>query len=282
VGKTTRIFGFLFFIAKTNKYSMSSIDFMCKFAGSMKRISSIYLFASLLLAACTPSLYQTGKLEYARYDIKPGTATDSSVANMLAPYSTKIAATMYEVIGKLDETLEKKQSENSLGFFMTDAILAESRRVFNTQVDIALVNYGGIRTNAMQAGNITLGNIYELMPFDNLLVLITLDGKQVQQLLSHIAARGGWPISGGSFVIKNKTATEVSIGGQPLKAENKYTIAVSDYVANGGDDCSFLTTIPQTNNGYLLRDAIIGYVKSVTAAGKTVSKPLTNRVMFAQ
>jgi len=255
---------------------------MCIFAGSMKRSFFFYIITCLLLVACAPSLFQTGKLEYSKYDIKPGSMADTGVANMLAPYSAKIAATMYEVIGKLDEMLEKKQPENTLGFFMTDAILAESRRVFNTRVDIALVNYGGIRTNAMQAGNITLGNIYELMPFDNLLVLITLDGKQLQQLLTHIAGRGGWPISGGSYIIKNKEAMNVTIGGKPLKAENKYTLEVSDYVANGGDDCSFLTTMPQVNNGYLIRDAIIGYVKSVSAAGKTIGKPLSNRVTIAQ
>jgi 2',3'-cyclic-nucleotide 2'-phosphodiesterase (5'-nucleotidase family) len=221
-------------------------------------------------------------LEYSKYDINAGVKSDTAVAQMLVPYSSKIASTMFEVIGKLDETLLKRQPDNSLGFFMTDALLSESQRVFNTKVDIALVNYGGIRTNAMQAGNITLGNIYELMPFDNLLVMITLDGKQLLQLLSHISARGSWPISGGSYVIKNKEAISVTIGGQPLNPDNKYTIALSDYVANGGDDCSFLTNIPQVNNGYLLRDAIIGYVKSVSAAGKTIGKPVSNRVTNAQ
>lgn len=261
---------------------MSGIHLICIFAGSMKGTYYLYIIAGLLLVACAPSLYQPGKLEYSKYDIKPGSMADTGMANLLAPYSSKIAATMFEVIGKLDETLEKKQPENSLGFFMTDAILSESRRVFNTKVDIALVNYGGIRTNAMQAGNITTGTIYELMPFDNLLVLVTLDGKQLQQLLTHIAGRGGWPISGGSYIIKNKAAIDVTIAGEPLKATNNYTIALSDYVANGGDDCSFLTTIPQVNNGYLLRDAIIGYVKSVSASGKTISKPMTNRVTIAQ
>lgn len=261
---------------------MSSIELIRIFAGLMIRNYFFSIFTSLLLAACAPTLYQPGKLEYGKYDIKPGSKSDTAVAGLLAPYSSHIAATMYEVIGKLDETLEKKQPDNTLGFFMTDALLAESRKAFNTKVDLALVNYGGIRTNAMQAGNITLGTIYELMPFDNLLVLITVDGKQLQQLLTHIAGRGGWPISGGSYTIKNKEAIEVTIAGEKIIAENKYTIALSDYVANGGDDCSFLTTIPQVNNGYLLRDAIIGYVKSVTASGKTIGKPLANRVTIAQ
>jgi 2',3'-cyclic-nucleotide 2'-phosphodiesterase (5'-nucleotidase family) len=109
-----------------------------------------------------------------------------------------------------------------------------------------------------------------------------LDGKQLQQLLTHIAGRGGWPISGGSYIIKNKEAIEVAIAGEAIRAENTYTIALSDYVANGGDDCSFLTTIPQVNNGYLLRDALIGYVKSVSASGKTISKTSANRVTIAQ
>lgn len=243
----------------------------------MKQLFRYFLILALGWQSCAPSYYQAGQMAYTRYDIKPG-KKDSSVQQLIAPYAQQINSTMTAVIGELTTTLEKKQSDNTLGYFMTDAFLSESKKVFQQPVDIALMNFGGIRTNALQKGNITVGTIYELMPFDNLMVLVTMNGTELQQLLNHVAGRGGWPISGGSYNIQNKQAVDVRIADAPLQANQQYTVALSDYVANGGDDCSMLTKMKQVNKGYLQRDALIDYVKSLTAAGKKLDIPAGKRV----
>lgn len=241
------------------------------------------LFAAMLtLVSCASRLYQPQEsIVYTKYSVQPG-KQDTGMQQLVAPYAVAVNKTMLEIIGTLAQPLEKKQPENTLGYFMTDAFLTEARQSFDTHVDVALMNTGGIRTNQMPAGNISVGAIYEAMPFDNLLILLTLNGKQLQMLLNHVAGRGGWPISGGRYIIENKTATQVLIAGEPVDADKKYVVAVSDYIANGGDDCNFLVGLPQQNKGYLQRDALIDYVKRHTAAGKKVTVTELQRVRLAQ
>lgn len=71
------------------------------------------------------------------------------------------------------------------------------------------------------------------------------------------------------------------INGKPLDLNATYTVAHSDYVANGGSDCSMLKSVPQINKGYLMRDAILEYVSMQTAAGKTIQPIIENRVTNA-
>jgi 2',3'-cyclic-nucleotide 2'-phosphodiesterase (5'-nucleotidase family) len=113
-------------------------------------------------------------------------------------------------------------------------------------------------------------------------VLQKLSGKVVQEFLDHIAGRKGWPCAGITMQIKDKKAINVLIGGAPLNESAVYTIANNDYVANGGDDCAMLKTIPQISNGYLFRDAVIDYFTQYTAAGKKISAKIENRVTNAE
>jgi 2',3'-cyclic-nucleotide 2'-phosphodiesterase (5'-nucleotidase family) len=244
----------------------------------MRIHNSSFLLLVLLMAACSPALYQpASKVTYGKYDVKPGTGV-SSMQTMLAPYSANVNTTMNTVIGSLAQPLEKKMPESSLGFFMTDSYKYQAEKVFGQKVDLAFMNNGGIRINNMPAGKITVGSIYELMPFDNLLVLLELNGNQLQALMDHIATRGGWPISGGTYKVVNKKAMDVMVNNSALSPNGKYVIAISDYIANGGDDCVMLKNIPQLNKGYLQRDALIDYVKAKCANGQPLTLPVMNRV----
>ncbi|MFN8316800.1 MAG: 5'-nucleotidase [Chitinophagales bacterium] len=111
-----------------------------------------------------------------------------------------------------------------------------------------MINLGGIRQPQLPAGNVTLGNIFELMPFDNMIVLLVLDGKTTKQFLDIMAASGGLPISGVRYTISNETATAISFNGVPFDENKTYTLAISDYLANGGDKLDFLKN---SNNNLL-------------------------------
>jgi 2',3'-cyclic-nucleotide 2'-phosphodiesterase (5'-nucleotidase family) len=201
---------------------------------------------------------------------------------LLRPYSDQVNKTMNEVVGIADVSLEKKQPEGTLGNFMTDAFFTMAREKYNTPVDAAFVNYGGIRLTQLPAGEVTTGKIFELMPFDNLLILQKMKGDVLQQLLDLAADRGGWPVTGIRMQIKNKKAINVMVGGKPLDPGATYTIVNSDFIANGGDNADMLRKIPQITNGYLMRDAIFDYIKKLKAAGKNISASLENRVTNAQ
>ena len=153
---------------------------------------------------------------------------------------------------------------------------------YNTNVDVAFVNFGGIRLTQLPAGNVTTGKIFELMPFDNLLILQKIKGDVLQQVLDLAAAKGGWPMAGLTMQLKDKKAINVTVGGKPLDINATYTIANSDFIANGGDNADMLRNVPQITNGYLMRDAIIDYIKKLKSQGKNISAHIENRVTNAQ
>jgi 2',3'-cyclic-nucleotide 2'-phosphodiesterase (5'-nucleotidase family) len=249
----------------------------------MRKLIPIALFPFLLFqgVSCNTS-YQAQTLHYKDYRINPAQAPDAAVLDLIKPYSDSVNKSMNDVVGVAEKTLEKKAPEGTLGNFMADAFFVMAREKFNTTVDIAIMNYGGIRLTELTRGDITRGKIFELMPFDNVLLLQRMKGNVLQQLLDHIAGRGGWPVAGMTMQIKDKKAVNVLIGGKPLDPERMYTTANSDFVANGGDDAEMLRTIPQENIGYLMRDALFDYIKRLKSQGKNISANEENRVTNAE
>ncbi|MES2777179.1 MAG: 5'-nucleotidase C-terminal domain-containing protein [Bacteroidota bacterium] len=243
----------------------------------MKKIIAFLSIVGLFVA-CSPTVFVADKLAYKGYPIKQDAKKDPAVVAMLKPYSDSVNATMNGIIGTVASSLEKGTPNGSLGNFMTDAMLEAAAKQYHRNVDGAFVNTGGIRLNQINAGPITTGKIFELMPFDNLLVLQELTGAQLQVFLDHISTRGGWPVAGITFSIKNKKAVNIMIKGKPIDMSVKYTIVNSDYVANGGDDCVMLKALPQISNGSLMRDAFIDYVKEQTVAGKAIKANNEERV----
>ena len=245
----------------------------------------LFYFAGL---SCNTT-YKSQSLQYKSYRINDAQQKDSPVLTFLQPYSANVNKTMNDVIGIADISLDKKSPECTLGNFMVDAFLSMAAEKYNTKVDAAFVNYGGIRLTQLPAGNVTNGKIFELMPFDNLLILQKLKGDVFQQLLDLIAAKGGWPVSGMTMQIKDlpsgqtgKNAVNIMIGGKPLDPNAIYTVANSDFIANGGDNADMLRDVPQITNGYLMRDAILDYIKKLKNQGKNISAKIENRVTNVQ
>ncbi|MCX6337087.1 MAG: 5'-nucleotidase C-terminal domain-containing protein [Bacteroidetes bacterium] len=238
---------------------------------------SCFIIGFIFLVSCKP-MPQTAVVEYKDYQITKEAPVDSSFIRFLAPYGSVLKSSMGKVIGFSTEGLSLKQPESTIGNFMADAMKQQAEKHFNQKVDAAFVNYGGVRSN-ISKGKLTVGMIFELMPFDNLIVLQKLSGKVLMQLLDKIAVdvNGGWPMAGITMEIKDKKATHVLVNGQALNTTNIYIVANSDYVANGGNDCAMLKGIAQMNKGILLRDALIEYVSWLTANGKSIDAKIENR-----
>lgn len=222
--------------------------------------------------SCNP-VYQATTVEYKGYSVM-NMRTDSSVQKMLKPYKDSMVTGMSLVVATLEKDLEKNQPECTLGNFMADAIYTMAQKKYGIIPDAAFMNYGGIRLPSIKAGIITRGKIYELFPFDNILVLVKIKGSILQQFLDHISSRGGWPVAGITMQIRDKKAINVMIGGVKIDTDKEYIIAIGDYTANGGDDATMLKGLPQINNGYLMRDALLDYASSL----KTINVQLEKRV----
>jgi 2',3'-cyclic-nucleotide 2'-phosphodiesterase (5'-nucleotidase family) len=242
----------------------------------------IFLFISSLLVSehSIAQKQENTQLFYNNIQINNSLKQDSSLIKMLMPYKDSISKTMNKVIGFATNTLNRKQPEGPLGNFFVDVMKLMAERKFERKIDAVIMNSGGIRSYIAK-GNVTVGKLYELMPFDNLLVLQEVKGSTLKQFFDHAAAKGGWPVAGITMIINNNKADSILIGGKVLDETATYVIAQSDYVANGGDDSEMLRGIPIINKGYFLRDALIEYIQELTKQGKPVSATIENRVRNA-
>lgn len=243
---------------------------------------SIVFFAFLIFISACKTAYQPAKVYFADYRVSSKQTGDKALVSLLQPYSDSINKTMNDVIAVAGMELDKKQPEGKLNNILADAMLDMAKEKYKSSVDAAFVNYGGIRLNSLPAGNITRGKIFEVAPFDNIIVLQKIKGIVLQHFLDITASKGGWPCAGISYQIKNKKAINTFIDGKLLIDSTEYTIAMLNYVANGGDNCEMLKTIPQQNNGYLFRDAVIDYFLKLHNERKQITGQIEKRVTNAE
>lgn len=216
----------------------------------------------LLLGSCKVNHFL--RVEPNTYTVADTSAVgrDSTVLAMIQPYKKQLDVEMNQVIGQTAIDLERKLPEGNLGNLVADALAAKAEAYTGTKVSFALSNSGGLRIPALPKGDITKSDIFELLPFDNVLVVLELDAELMQTLANHMAAAGGWPVSKGlNFTIVGSKAEDVRINGQALEPEKTYRVAMPDYVANGGSNSDFLVKLPQESTGRFMRDAVIEYIQ---------------------
>jgi len=123
----------------------------------------------------------------------------------------------------------------------------------------------------MPAGAWTVGQMFELMPFDNILFITSVSGSQIRQLCDHIAAAGGWPVSSTlRFTLRYGKADAITIKGKPLDTLQTYTLALPDYIFQGGDKVHFFKQSPYRNTGLLIRDLFMQNVRRIQKQGRKI------------
>ncbi len=239
------------------------------------------LTLAILLVSCGRQ-YSLQDCEVSSIQITDSLAQAHDISALIAPYKQKMETEMNEVLVFSNHQMEKAQPESLLGNFLSKLIQEKCGDYMGQPIDFGIVNYGGIRIPSLPAGEITKGKVFELMPFDNFLVVLTINGETVNQLANHMAAVGGWPVSGIRFKIVGGKATEILINQKPVVNDKKYTLAITDYLADGGDKLDFLVDKPRYSTGVFMRDAIIEYLKALHDEGKSISCELDGRVEHAQ
>lgn len=247
-------------------------------------LHTIFAASLLLLSACTASRTEfdiTSRLipVDSRWDQTP----EPEMETIVGKYKTSVDSIMRIVIGTSSHYMEPRRPGSSLTNLSADIIESEAPAVFNEPVDLAISNIGGIRNPLMQ-GDITLGEIYSIYPFDNTLCLIKLKGSDLRDLFDIIASRKGEAVSHSvRMTIADGKAAELTIGGAPVDDNRIYTIATIDYVANGGDHMTpCLKATERKNSATFLRDVVINYIEKATQAHRPVTAPDEERITFAQ
>lgn len=245
----------------------------------MKR-KILYLLCSVLLLTACKSSYVMHQVDYIPARMDSTQNTDKTIAELIAPYTKVLDTKMNKFLVENAETLSKAQPESTLGNLLADATFAMAEKYSGKKPDLAIINYGGIRVPNLAKGKVTLGQVYEVMPFDNYLLLVKVDAQTLKEVFELMASKGGWPLSKASYTIYNSSAKNIRIQGKEIEAEKEYWIAISDYLANGGDNMKMLKGKEQLNTGKLLRDAFIEYFELVNQKGEALKAKIENRVVY--
>jgi 2',3'-cyclic-nucleotide 2'-phosphodiesterase (5'-nucleotidase family) len=250
----------------------------------MKFLLKIFFFSALIsLYACSKKTSVSSVTE--SHIIINNPKIDSSMYKVMLPYKKTHDEQMYTVIAKSEDPLVKADVESTLGNFFCDAVIYETKKILgkdSDMVDVAIFNKGGLR-NSLPKGNITIGNIFELMPFDNELVLLKLSGAQFKDMCFKIVEKGGIPVGGMRLVMKGSTPTDITIKGKPFDETKNYWVVTSDYLANGGDSYNFFKNATDRKMmNILLRNVIINYCEDITKLDQTIKPKLDGRIQLSK
>ena len=210
---------------------------------------------------------------------------DNQVVGVYMPYKKILDKDMLKVIAVTEEEMVKEKPESNLTNFLADLLLEQGTKEaksagFKLTPDISYFNYGGIRT-FLPEGEITVGKIYELIPFENKMVYLHLSGKQIQIFLNDIAEKGGDILGGVRFVIADQKAKNIIINGEPLNMESNYWLVTNDYVASGGDNLEILTKRNEfIESEKKIRDVIIAHLMAMHKKGKAISEKTDERIRY--
>jgi 2',3'-cyclic-nucleotide 2'-phosphodiesterase (5'-nucleotidase family) len=191
---------------------------------------------------------------------------DSQLVSLYLPYKNKLEKDMSRIIAVTSEEMVKDKPESNLTNFLADLLLAEGITIAtelgeNIRPSISYYNYGGIRT-FLPEGEITVGKIFELMPFENELVFLELSGEQIQEFLNIIAEKGGDSVGGVRFKISENKAKYVEVAGKSLNEKEHYWLVTNDYIAAGGDGLDvFMRRKNFVAGNIKIRDVIIAHLE---------------------
>jgi 2',3'-cyclic-nucleotide 2'-phosphodiesterase (5'-nucleotidase family) len=245
----------------------------------MLRTLLIVLFFTIFTCCSAPKTAQ--KTEGSTYKLSDSliASADPEITAFIAPYLAELNSELNKIIAVSAIPMEKSQPEGLLGNFVADLTLYITNKISsNIKADFCFLNNGGLRST-LPKGDITLKRVYELMPFENELVILTLDGPTTLLLIEFIAKKGGMPVSGIEMGIYDHKPVNVLINDKPFNVAENYNVVTSDYLANGGDNLIFLTALNDRNYiGIKVREAIIHYMEEQHEAGNQLDARLDSRI----
>lgn len=207
---------------------------------------------------------------------------DSTFIRFIQPYKEQIDSLMNVALVYNPQILLKETPESNLGNMLADIIYNVAQEK-GLSPDFAVTNIGGIRVPMLDTGFLTTRDAFQLMPFDNTIVVQEISGVTAAQLFGHLAQWNGWPISNAKAKINSQkeilTGT-IYIGGKILDTTQTYRLATTDYLALGGDKCFFLQDYPVEKSNVILRDAIISHWSSVATKGDSLFIQKEGRITY--
>jgi 5'-nucleotidase / UDP-sugar diphosphatase len=219
----------------------------------------------------------TGENELKTVFADPGDPVDEKVAGIVGRFDDQIRTEFARVVGEATVDLMRSYNdESNVGDLICDALRETSG------VDIAFQNGGGIRAD-IPKGKITLEQVYTLLPFDNVLVVMDLTGNQIRQILEQnadsehaILQISGMAVQYDITRAVGSRITEVNVADKTLEPGKSYRVATNDFLAAGGDQYSTFKDGKNPVYGSSLRDVFAAYL----TRHSPVHPELQKRIVF--
>jgi len=222
--------------------------------------------ALLSLTACTTKQFQVASVQTQKnISINQDVKADADFARFIEPYTEKLNKEMNQKISFTQVDLTKEGDNSNLGNLLADYTFdganVWAKANLNKNIDAALINIGGIRTT-IGKGDILLKNVFEVMPFENEVIIVKFKGSDLQGLFDYYAKnQKNNPVSHLYIETNNGTISKSLINGNAVNPNQDYYIATSDYLALGGDNMKFFAKGEAIPTGIKLRDLFIEYFK---------------------
>ena len=248
----------------------------------MKLKSSSPLLAFVLLAFPLAAQPPSTKAE-----VIPIVATipeDADIQKVIAPLAAEIKATFDLPLVPAPQGIfrGRRGEENLLGYWVSDVMRQAAQGVLGVPVRFAITNAGGLRSN-LRPGLLKVADIFEMMPFENELVVVELTGAEVIQVLKEgIVRRGGEPCSGAKARVEGTPEQATLIvtweDGSPIDPAATVKVATSDYLYGGGDSIPTLKKGRKPfTTGITLRQMLLDQCAAVAKAKQDLLPPAPGR-----
>ncbi len=257
-----------------------------------KQLNRLLWGICLIVAiACQPQAPQQDGVVDAKFSIDASldqqAAQDTAFAKLIQQYKGGLDSQMNQLVSVTKEAMISGKPESLLSNYIADAMLAIANQYcvdnkLNYAVDLSIINRGGLRTS-LPKGDITTGKLFELLPFENKLVIVSMKGSDLQNVLRYLAVREGEGVSGIQMGIKGEQSVDVKIGGEKLDLNKVYHLISIDYLVNGGDGMNSFTKRENLQHMNMkLREAVIAYAKSQYKLGHGIQAKLDGRIYYEQ
>lgn len=243
----------------------------------------LFILLALGLQGCKTEHYQSTEINGERIPIEASIPEDTAIANFIKPFSEHITTTLDSVLAYNPQDLNKSEGDlnTAIGNLMADMVMEQANPVFNSRtgenIDIVLLNHGGIRST-IGKGPVTARTAYNVMPFENEIVVAELTGDKILDMISYLEKnRTPHPMSGIKLTAdKNYDITSATIDGKEIDPNQTYYVATSDYLQQGGDSMAFFQDpVNLYIVDYKIRNAIIDYFQKVDTLNTAIDDRYT-------
>lgn len=240
-----------------------------KYNGVLKLF--VIFLTLFFIVSCAKQNFYVSKIEGKRITITDKETLNQQIENYIKPFRERINKDLDSILAFCPVTLDKSDGkwQSTIGNLLADVTLQRGNLVFKArekkEIDLCILNNGGIRA-ILPKGNVTSRTAFEIMPFENSLVVMALKGEQILELVDYfITTQKPHPLSGITFNIgKDKLAKNILVQGKPVQKEAIYYVVTNDYLSNGGDNMNFFKkSVQKYDLDYKLRNVLIDYFKEV-------------------